>query len=82
MINWRRLLLKLINSFSYTVRLIENNNLLYLIAGFVSTYLSLEVAWHYTACRIKDNKIRPCVFKEIKTMLVSAPKVTNMNDRP
>jgi hypothetical protein len=81
MINWRRFLLKLINSLSYTVSMIENN-LLYLIAGFVSTYLSLEVAWHYTACRTKDNKIRPCVFKEIKTMLVSAPKVTNMNDRP
>jgi hypothetical protein len=80
MINWRRFLLKLINSLSYTVSMIENN-LLYLIAGFVSTYLSLEVAWHYTACRIKDNKIRPCVFKEIKTMLVSAPKVTNMNNR-
>jgi hypothetical protein len=82
MINWRRFLLKLINSLSYTVSMIENNNLLYLIAGFIFTYLSLEVAWHYTACRIKDNKIRPCVFKEIKTMLVSAPKVTNMNDRP
>ena len=68
MINWRRFLLKLINSLSYTVSMIENN-LLYLIAGFVSTYLSLEVAWHYTACRIKeDKKIRPCVFKEIKTM--------------
>jgi hypothetical protein len=60
------------------------NNLLYLIAGFVSTYLSLEVAWHNTVCRIKeDKKIRPCVFKEIKTMLAPPePKVANMNDGP
>jgi nicotinamidase-related amidase len=43
------------------------NNLLYLIAGFVSTYLSLEVAWHNTVCRIKeDKKIRPCVSSVIE----------------
>ena len=47
-------------------------NLLYVIAGFAATYLSLEVAWHFTACKIKDNnKIRPCMFKEIKTVLIA-----------
>jgi hypothetical protein len=48
-------------------------NLLYLIAGFTVTYLSLEVAWHFTACKIKDNssKIKPCVFKEIRTVLIA-----------
>ena len=47
-------------------------NLLYVIAGFAVTYLSLEVAWHFTACKIKDNnKIRPCMFKEIKTVLIA-----------
>jgi len=47
-------------------------NLLYVIAGFAVTYLSLEVAWHFTACRIKHNsKIKPCMFKEIKTVLIA-----------
>lgn len=45
-------------------------NLLYVVIGFVVTYLSLELAWHFTACRIKDKKIRPCLFKEIKTVLM------------
>ena len=49
-------------------------DLVYVIAGFTITYLSLEVAWHFTACRLKDNgKIKPCVFKEVKTVLI-APK--------
>ena len=47
-------------------------SLLYVIAGFAVTYLSLEVAWHFTACKIKDNsKIKPCIFKEIKTVLIT-----------
>jgi hypothetical protein len=48
-------------------------DLVYVIAGFAVTYLSLEVAWHFTACRIKDNrKIKPCMFKEIKTVLIAS----------
>lgn len=44
-------------------------NLLYVIAGFAVTYLSLEIAWHFTECKIKNgNKIKPCVFKELKTI--------------
>ncbi len=47
-------------------------NLLYVIVGFAVTYLSLEVAWHSTACKIKhDGEIKPCVFKEIKTILIA-----------
>jgi hypothetical protein len=48
-------------------------SLAYVIAGFAVTYLSLELAWHFTACKIKDNgsKIKPCVFKEIKTFLIT-----------
>jgi hypothetical protein len=47
-------------------------NLLYVIVGFVVTYLSLEVAWHFTACKIKKSSgIRPCIFKEIKTVLTA-----------
>ena len=45
-------------------------NLLYVIVGFVATYLSLEVAWHYTACRIKDKRMKPCFFKGVKTIIV------------
>ena len=55
-------------------------SLLYLTMGFVVTYLSLEVAWHFTACKNKDKKIKPCMFKEIKTMLV-APLQTSAGDR-
>ena len=47
-------------------------NLLYVILGFAITYLFLEVAWHFTACRLKDyGKIKPCVFKEVKTVLIA-----------
>jgi hypothetical protein len=52
-------------------------NILYVIAGFAATYLTLEVAWHFTACKIKDNdssKIKPCLFKEIKTVLSMPPE--------
>lgn len=55
-------------------------NLLYLTMGFIVTYLSLEVAWHFTACKVKDKKTKPCMFKEIKTMLV-APLQTSAGDR-
>jgi hypothetical protein len=47
-------------------------NLVYVIAGFAVTYLSLEVAWHFTACKIKHNgKIKSYMFKEIKTVLIA-----------
>jgi hypothetical protein len=50
-------------------------NLLYVIVGFAVTYLSLEVAWHFTACRLKDNcKIKPCMYKETKTVLMTPPQ--------
>jgi hypothetical protein len=50
-------------------------NLLYMIAGFAVTYLSLEVAWHFTACKIKvKDKVKPCIFKEIKTVLIAPPQ--------
>ena len=45
-------------------------NLLYVVIGFVVTYLLLELAWHFTACRIKDKKLKPCMFKEIKVILI------------
>ncbi|MFL6337861.1 MAG: hypothetical protein ACJ718_01935 [Nitrososphaeraceae archaeon] len=55
-------------------------NLADVIMGFAATYLSLEVAWHFTACRLKDgsNKkiIKPCMFKEIKTVLMAPPQAS------
>ena len=45
-------------------------NILFVVIGFVVTYLSLELAWHFTACKIKDKKLRPCMFKEIKSVMV------------
>jgi hypothetical protein len=39
-------------------------NIAYVIMGFAATYLSLEVAWHFTAWRLK-----PCVFKQMKNGL-------------
>jgi hypothetical protein len=56
-------------------------NFLYVVMGFVITYLSLELAWHFTACGIKDKKIRPCMFKEIKTILVAAPQANRGSRR-
>jgi hypothetical protein len=38
------------------------------------------LAWHFTACRLKDgsNKkiIKPCMFKEIKTVLMAPPQAS------
>jgi len=35
------------------------------MTGFVVTYLALETAWHFTACKIKDKSIKICLFKQI-----------------
>jgi hypothetical protein len=46
--------------------------LAYLGIGFILTYLSLEIAWHFTACRIKTSDakmIKPCLFKQTKLLL-------------
>lgn len=43
--------------------------LVYLALGFIVTYLSLELAWHFTACKIKSNRensIKPCLFRQVK----------------
>ena len=53
--------------------MIENIMLgIYVLFGFISTYLALEVAWHFTACKIEDKSIKPCLFKQAKTILVAA----------
>jgi hypothetical protein len=67
MTNHKCLLLRLNSNLMYTYNMIEN--LAYMIMGFAATYLSLEVAWHFTACRLKEDisekKImKSCIFNE------------------
>lgn len=45
--------------------------LLYLFTGFTVTYLGLEIAWHFTACRIHDKAIKPCMFKQLNTLILA-----------
>jgi hypothetical protein len=40
-------------------------DLAHLAVGFVTTFLALEAAWHFTACKIKDKTIKPCLYKQI-----------------
>ena len=34
-------------------------------------YLALELGWHFTACRIKEKQLKPCIFKQVKCRLVA-----------
>jgi hypothetical protein len=40
-------------------------NLAYVAIGFVTTFMALEAAWHFAACKIKDKSIKPCLYKQI-----------------
>jgi hypothetical protein len=52
--------------------MIESLNLMiYAAAGFAISYLSLEVIWHMMACRISDQTIKPCLFKVVKSVVLS-----------
>jgi hypothetical protein len=44
--------------------------LIYPMMGFAATFLSLETAWHFTACKSHDRDLKPCVFKQVKEMAV------------
>jgi len=51
---------------------LENVNLvIYSVIGFAISYLSLEVIWHITACRMSDETIKPCLFKVVKTIVLN-----------
>lgn len=53
--------------------------LAYVAIGFILTYLSLEVAWHFTACKVKvanEKLIKPCLFKQVKLVAL-----TTVHDR-
>jgi hypothetical protein len=47
-------------------------NLIYPVIGFVGTLLGLEAAWHFTACRIPDRSIKPCLYRQAKLALARA----------
>jgi hypothetical protein len=37
---------------------------LYPTIGFVTTFMALEIAWHFTACRIKNKSVKPSLFRQ------------------
>jgi len=45
--------------------------LIYPTIGFVATFLGLEAAWHFTACKIPDKTIKPCMYKQVKLAIVN-----------
>jgi hypothetical protein len=50
---------------------IEVESALYIAAGFTLTYLCLELAWDFTACKIKDETIlKQCLFKESRKQVL------------
>jgi hypothetical protein len=56
----------------YSENVLENVNLvIYSVIGFAISYLSLEVIWHITACRMSDGTIKPCLFKVVKTIVLN-----------
>jgi mannose/fructose/N-acetylgalactosamine-specific phosphotransferase system component IIC len=40
----------------------------YIALGFATALLSLEAGWHFTACKIHDKSIKPCVYKQIRVL--------------
>ena len=47
----------------------------YSLLGFGAAYLALEVAWHFTACRIQGGAVlKPCIFKQVKMGMLSSAK--------
>lgn len=52
--------------------MIEALNLaMYPVLGFAVTYLGLELAWHFTACRAEAETLKPCLFKQVKVAVAS-----------
>jgi hypothetical protein len=62
------------NSFIFnkhlTLEMLEN--IAYFGIGFVITFLALEAAWHFTACKIRDKSIKSCMYKQMKLALARA----------
>lgn len=46
-------------------------NVIYpVIVGFATTLVALEAAWHFTVCKISDKTLKPCLFRQVKTIVV------------
>jgi len=45
-------------------------DLVYLTGGFALTLLALESGWHFTACRISNKTIKPCMFKQMRLAII------------
>lgn len=46
----------------------------YPVIGFAASYLALETAWHFTACRSANSDLKPCLFKEVKLAMIGVNK--------
>lgn len=44
----------------------------YVLLGFIPAYLALETAWHFTACKRYEISASPCVFKQVKMVVVGS----------
>ena len=40
----------------------------YIALGFATALLSLEAAWHFTACNVHNKSIKPCFYKQIRLL--------------
>ena len=45
-------------------------DVLYVLLGFIPTYLAIEIAWHFTACKHREISASPCAFKQVKMVVV------------
>jgi hypothetical protein len=43
-------------------------NLAYLAIEFATPLLALEGTWHFTACKIKDKSVKPCLYKQMSIL--------------
>ena len=58
------------------LHMLESLNLAaYIALGFAISYLALEGGWHFTACKIKENSVPPCIFKQVKMILIENSRV-------
>jgi len=47
----------------------------YSLLGFGAAYLALEMAWHFTACKVQGGSLlKPCIFKQVKMGMVNVRK--------
>ena len=57
-----------VNRYNIGVMFENITPILYQLTGLNVKYLGLEIAWHFTACRIHDKAIKPCMFKQLETL--------------